>query len=90
MVAYRLGGVQEFLLLPLEVGHVAVVVLQVLLVLQNLVEEVVPSVAGLDSCSSFQALVAFQVAYHVDWVEGQAFDVEIQGVSFQVALGLQA
>lgn len=60
------------------VGHVVVVVLQGL-------AEMGPSVAGLDSCSSFQALVASQEACHVDVVEVQAFGVEIQGVSFQVA-----
>lgn len=62
------------------VGHVVVVVLA----------EMGPSVVGLDSCSSFQALVAFQEACHVDVVEVQAFGAEIQGVSFQVARARQA
>ena len=61
----------------LEVGHE-------LVVLQGLVE-MDPSVAGLDSCSLFQALMASQETCHVDVVEVQAFGVDIQGLSFQVA-----
>ena len=76
-MAYPLGGIQVVWVAHLEVGHEVVV-------LQGLVE-MDPSVAGLDSCSLFQALMASQEACHVDVVEVQALGVDIQGLSFQVA-----
>ena len=80
-MAYHLGEVQEVLVPLLVGGHEGA--------LHQGLGEVVPLVTGLGDCSLIQALEASLVACPVVVVVAQAWDVEIQAVSFQVATGHQ-